>query len=158
MEFLEIIVNKDPTTHPPCSTLFGARSENVSSYQKFRVASESAEKHSPQLGPTDTVGCDRTHVASPYILHSGQKERRRSHIKQRSCLNSLPLRRKKKTDPSLHDTDKLYSLDWRTFPQHTHRIQTRRPTRLQFSARVSEMVSLWLSLIWCQKHCIIFKF
>lgn len=62
---------------------------------------------------------------------------------------------KKKTDPSLHDTDKLYSLDWRTFPQHTHRIQTRRPTRLQLSARVSEMVSLWLSLIWCQKHCII---
>lgn len=36
-----------------------------SSYQKFGVAAQGAEKPRPQLRPTHAVGCDCTHVAGP---------------------------------------------------------------------------------------------
>lgn len=54
--------------------MFGAGSAvGVSSYQNFSVAAESVEKQSPQLRPTHAIGRDGTHMASPYVLHPGQR-------------------------------------------------------------------------------------
>lgn len=62
--------------------MFGAGSAfAVSSYQNFTVAAESAEKQNPQLCPTHTIGRDRTHMASPYILHPGYRVGERGNIK-----------------------------------------------------------------------------
>lgn len=61
--------------------MFGAgNAVAVSSYQNFTVAAESVEEQSPQLRPTHTIACDRTHMASPNIFHPGQRVGERGDI------------------------------------------------------------------------------
>lgn len=42
-------------------------------YQDFAVTVERAEKQSPRLLPTHTIGCNHTHMAGPNIFHPAAK-------------------------------------------------------------------------------------
>lgn len=86
-----------------------SRADVANTYQNFTPAVESVEKNTPQLRPTHTVGCNRTHMAGPDIFHPRERVGRKQYHRVRHVQMTIKfIKFRQKNHIILYLVDDLY--------------------------------------------------